>query len=330
MSSAQVSRHAAPTGPQPQAAPRQAPARTSPGQRLKAYLQLMKLRIVELLLVATVPTMIFAHHVHGGTGVPSLGLILVTLVGGTLSAGAAGAFNSYIDRESDRLMKRTSKRPLVTRAVNDWEALALGWVLSVASVALFALAVNVLSGVLTAAAIFLYAVFYSIILKRRTSQNIVWGGVAGCMPVLIAWAAVTGTVEWPAVVLFAVIFLWTPPHYWPLSMKYSDDYARAGIPMLGAIASDGRVASQVVLYAWATVICSLLLVPVGGAGWVYAVVTLAAGAWFLLQCHRLLGLAGAGEPANTQAMRVFHGSITYLSLVFVAVALDPFLGGPIL
>ncbi len=297
---------------------------------MRAYLQLMKLRIVELLLVATVPTMIFAHHYHGNSGFPSIWLILVTLVGGTLSAGAAGAFNSYIDRESDRLMKRTSKRPLVTRVVNDWEALVLGWVLSVASVLLFALAVNVLSGVLTAAAIFLYAVFYSIILKRRTSQNIVWGGIAGCMPVLIAWAAVTETVEWPAVVLFAVIFLWTPPHYWPLSMKYSDDYARAGIPMLGAIASDGRVASQVVLYAWATVICSLLLVPVGGAGWVYAVVTLAAGAWFLLQCHRLLGLAGQAEPTSTQAMKVFHGSITYLSLVFVAVALDPFLGGPIL
>lgn len=297
---------------------------------MRAYLQLMKLRIVELLLVATVPTMIFAHHYQGDSGFPSIWLILVTLVGGTLSAGAAGAFNSYIDRESDRLMKRTSKRPLVTRVVNDWEALVLGWVLSVASVLLFALAVNVLSGVLTAAAIFLYAVFYSIILKRRTSQNIVWGGIAGCMPVLIAWAAVTGTVEWPAVVLFAVIFLWTPPHYWPLSMKYSDDYARAGIPMLGAIAPDGRVASQVVLYAWATVICSLLLVPVGGAGWVYAVVTLAAGAWFLLQCHRLLGLANQAEPTSTQAMKVFHGSITYLSLVFVAVALDPFLGGPIL
>ncbi|MFB6573714.1 heme o synthase [Kocuria palustris] len=330
MSSAQVSRHAAPTGPQDPSDARRESGRTTPGQRVRAYLQLMKLRIVELLLVATVPTMIFAHHYHGNGGFPSIWLILVTLVGGTLSAGAAGAFNSYIDRESDRLMKRTSKRPLVTRVVNDWEALVLGWVLSVASVLLFALAVNVLSGVLTAAAIFLYAVFYSIILKRRTSQNIVWGGIAGCMPVPIAWAAVTGTVEWPAVVLFAVIFLWTPPHYWPLSMKYSDDYARAGIPMLGAIASDGRVASQVVLYAWATVICSLLLVPVGGAGWVYAVVTLATGAWFLLQCHRLLGLAGQAEPTSTQAMKVFHGSITYLSLVFVAVALDPFLGGPIL
>ncbi len=330
MSSAQASRHAAPTGSQPAATPGREPRRTSPGRRVQAYLQLMKLRIVELLLVATVPTMIFAHHHQGGSGFPSIWLILATLVGGTLSAGAAGAFNSYIDRESDRLMKRTSKRPLVTRVVADWEALALGWVLSVVSVLLFALAVNVLTGVLTAAAIFLYAVFYSIILKRRTSQNIVWGGVAGCMPVLIAWAAVTGTIQAPALVLFAVIFLWTPPHYWPLSMKYADDYARAGIPMLGAIAPEGRVASQVVLYAWATVICSLLLVPVGGAGWVYAVVTLAAGAWFLLQCHRLLGLANAAEPTSTQAMKVFHGSITYLSLVFVAVAVDPFLGGPIL
>ena len=297
---------------------------------MRAYLQLMKLRIVELLLVATVPTMIFAHHYHGNGGFPSIWLILVTLVGGTLSAGAAGAFNSYIDRESDRLMKRTSKRPLVTRVVNDWEALVLGWVLSVASVLLFALAVNVLSGVLTAAAIFLYAVFYSIILKRRTSQNIVWGGIAGCMPVPIAWAAVTGTVEWPAVVLFAVIFLWTPPHYWPLSMKYSDDYARAGIPMLGAIASDGRVASQVVLYAWATVACSLLLVPMGWAGIVYTAVAVATGGWFVYECHVLYREAQKPDFTDRRAMKVFHLSITYLTLLFIALAVDPFVGAPLM
>lgn len=150
------------------------------------------------------------------------------------------------------------------------------------------------------------------------------------MPVVIAWAAVTGTVQWPAIVLFAVVFLWTPPHYWPLSMKYAEDYMRAGIPMLGAVSPAGKVASQVVLYGWATVICSLLLVPVGGAGWVYASVSLAAGAWFVYQCHRLLHMANAGQSTDKQAMRVFHGSITYLTLVFVAVAADPFIGGPVL
>ncbi|WP_441327450.1 heme o synthase [Kocuria sp.] len=305
--------------------------RTAPGAktpltvRVRAYLQLMKLRIVELLLIATVPTMIFAQQ-----GMPSFWLILNTLIGGTLSAGAAGAFNSYIDRESDRVMKRTSKRPLVTRVVGDREALIFAWIVAVVSVVWFQMFVNTLAAALTAVAIFLYAVFYSIILKRRTSQNIVWGGVAGCMPVLIAWAAVTGTVQWPAVVLFAVVFLWTPPHYWPLSMKYAEDYSRAGIPMLGAISPAGKVASQVVLYGWATAICSLLLVPVGGAGWLYATVSLAAGAWFVYECHRLLRLANAGEPTDKQAMRVFHGSITYLTLVFVAVAVDPFIGGPIL
>ncbi|WP_407656911.1 heme o synthase [Kocuria soli] len=326
MSSAQASEHAVVPDSGPGHSPAAGvPRSTTLTERVRAYLQLMKLRIVELLLIATVPTMIFAQQ-----GMPSFWLILNTLIGGTLSAGAAGAFNSYIDRESDRLMKRTSKRPLVTRVVGDREALVFAWVVAIVSVAWFLVFVNVLSAVLTALAIFLYAVFYSIILKRRTPQNIVWGGVAGCMPVVIAWAAVTGTVAWPAMVLFAVVFLWTPPHYWPLSMKYADDYSRAGIPMLGAISPAGKVASQVVLYAWATVICSLLLVPVGGAGWFYASVCLAAGAWFAYQCHRLLHTANAGEPTDKQAMRVFHSSITYLTLVFVSVAVDPFIGGPIL
>lgn len=322
MSSTQASEHvAAPAAYDP---PTDA-NKTDFATRVRAYLQLMKLRIVELLLVATVPTMIFAQQ-----GMPNFWLILNTLIGGTLSAGAAGAFNSYIDRESDRVMKRTSNRPLVTRVVSDREALVFAWVVAVVSVLWFLVFVNPLSALLTTFAIFLYAVFYSIILKRRTSQNIVWGGVAGCMPVPIAWAAVTGTVQWPAMVLFAVVFLWTPPHYWPLSMKYADDYSRAGIPMLGAISPAGKVASQVVLYAWATVMCSLLFVPVANAGWVYAVVSTLAGAWFVYECHRLLRLADADEPTDKQAMRVFHGSITYLTLVFLAVAVDPFVGSSLL
>ncbi len=299
--------------------------RMTVSRKLRAYVALMKPRIIELLLVATVPTMIFAEQ-----GMPDFLLVLNTLVGGTLAAGAAGAFNCFIDREEDRVMKRTARRPLVTGEVTDREALVFAWVLSAVSVVWLAVGVNALAAVLGAVAIFLYAVFYSIVLKRRTAQNIVWGGVAGCMPVLIGWAAVTGGLDWPALILFLFIFLWTPPHYWPLSMKYAEDYSRAGVPMLGAVSSARTVGSQVVLYAWATVICSLLLVPVGGAGWVYAVTALAAGVWFTGHSHRLHALAVAGRPTDKQAMYVFHGSIAYITVVFLALALDPFVGGPVL
>ena len=294
------------------------------GRKIKAYVALTKPRIIELLLVATIPTMFFAQQ-----GVPNLWLVLNTLVGGTLAAGAAGAFNCYIDRNEDRLMRRTAKRPLVTGEVSDREALVFAWVLSAVAVAWLTLGVSVLCGVLGVVAIALYAVFYSIVLKRRTAQNIVWGGIAGCMPVLIGWAAVRGTLEWPALVLFAFIFLWTPPHYWPLSMKYAEDYSRAGVPMLGAVDTARTVGAQVVLYAWATVICSLLLIPVGGAGWVYGIIALVSGGWFTYHCHKLYGLATAGKPTLKQAMYVFHGSIAYITFVFVGVALDPFVGGPI-
>lgn len=295
------------------------------GRKIKAYVALTKPRIIELLLVATVPTMIFAQQ-----GMPNFWLILNTLIGGSLAAGAAGAFNCYIDRNEDRLMKRTARRPLVTGEVGDREALVFAWVLSAVAVAWLTIGVSVLCGALGVIAIALYAVFYSIILKRRTAQNIVWGGIAGCMPVLIGWAAVRGTVEWPALVLFMFIFLWTPPHYWPLSMKYAEDYSRAGVPMLGAVDTARSVGAQVVLYAWATVICSLLLVPVGGAGWVYAMIALASGGWFLYHCHKLHSMAQTGKPTLKQAMYVFHGSIAYITFVFVGVALDPFVGGPIL
>ena len=296
--------------------------RMTVSRKVRAYVALMKPRIIELLLVATVPTMVFAQQ-----GMPDFWLILNTLVGGTL---AAGAFNCYIDRDEDRVMKRTAKRPLVTGEVGDREALVFAWVLSAVSVAWLTLGVNVLAGVLGAVAIFLYAVFYSIVLKRRTAQNIVWGGVAGCMPVLIGWAAVTGGLDWPALILFLFIFLWTPPHYWPLSMKYAEDYSRAGVPMLGAVSSARTVGSQVVLYAWATAICSMLLVPVGGAGWVYALTALASGTWFVWHSHKLHALAVAGRPTDRQAMYVFHGSIAYITFVFFALAVDPFVGGPIL
>lgn len=302
-----------------------APGRVSLARRLRAYFLLTKPQVIELLLVTTAPTMIFAQG-----GIPSIWLILNTMVGGALAAGGSGAFNCYIDREADRLMKRTEKRPLVTGEVSDREALVFAWVLSVVAVAYLTFFVNLLCGALALAAILLYVVFYSIWLKRRTAQNIVWGGIAGCMPVFIAWAAVENRITFSAVVLFVVVFLWTPPHYWPLSMKYAEDYQRAGIPMLGAIASAKAVSVQVVLYAWATVICSFLLIPVGGAGWVYGLTAAFSGGWFVVQAHRLHRLAMAEEATSRTAMVVFHASITYLSLLFLALAVDPFVGGPVL
>lgn len=293
-------------------------------RKLRAYLALTKPRVIELLLVTTLPTMIFAQG-----GFPSLGLVLATMVGGAFAAGSAGAFNCYLDRDIDRVMNRTVNRPLVTGEVTPREALIFAWALGVAAVAILWFGANPLAAWLGVAAIFFYVVVYTLILKRRTAQNIVWGGAAGCMPVLIAWAAVTGTVQWPAVVLFLVIFLWTPPHYWPLSMKYSDDYNAANVPMLGAIAGAGIVSVQVVLYAWATVVCSLLLVPVGGAGWVYTVAALVGGGWFILESHKLHSAARAGTVTGKGAMKVFHGSISYLTVLFLALAIDPFVGASV-
>ncbi|HAY44358.1 MAG TPA: protoheme IX farnesyltransferase [Micrococcaceae bacterium] len=292
-----------------------------------SYLALTKPRVIELLLVTTLPTMIFAQR-----GFPDVWLMIATLVGGAMSAGAAGSFNCYLDRDMDKLMKRTKGRPLVTGDVTPREALVFSWVLAIASLAVFWFGTNPLTTALGLAAILLYVVLYTMILKRRTSQNIVWGGIAGCMPVLIAWAAVTETVEWPAVILFLVIFLWTPPHYWPLSMKYADDYNAAHVPMLGAISSARRVSVQVVLYAWATVVCSLLLAPMGYAGIVYTVLAGVSGLWYVYECHVLYREAQRDhDPAemNKKAMKVFHISITYLTLVFVALAIDPFVGGPL-
>lgn len=296
-------------------------------RKASAYLALTKPRVIELLLVSTFPTMIFAER-----GMPSLWLMISTLVGGAMAAGASGAFNCYIDRDMDKLMKRTKGRPLVTGDLTPREALVFSWVLAIASLVVLWVGTNPLTTALGLAAILLYVVFYTMILKRRTAQNIVWGGIAGCMPVLIAWAAVTEKIEWPAVILFLVIFLWTPPHYWPLSMKYADDYNAASVPMLGAIANARRVSVQVVLYAWATVACSLLLVPLGHAGIIYTAIAGGAGIWFIIESHVLYREAqGDHNPAlvNRKAMKVFHISITYLTIVFVALAFDPFVGSPL-
>lgn len=294
-------------------------------RKFAAYVALTKPRVMELLLVTTLPTMIFAQR-----GFPDVWVMIATMIGGAMSAGSASAFNCYIDRDIDKVMKRTENRPLVTGDVTPREALIFSWVMGIASLLILGFGANLLAAALGAAAIFFYVVVYSLILKRRTEQNIVWGGIAGCFPVLIAWAAVRETVEWPAIVLFLIIFLWTPPHYWPLSMKYKTDYQNAAVPMLGAVASARVVSSQVVLYAWATIACSLLLVPMGWAGITYTAVAVVSGGWFLYESHVLHRDAQRPGFTEKKAMKVFHLSITYLTLLFIALAIDPFVGEPLM
>ena len=279
-----------------------------------AYVALTKPRIIELLLVTTVPTMVLAEG-----GMPSLGLVLATLAGGTLAAGSANALNCYYDRDIDQVMHRTARRPLARRAVPPRNALVFGLVLGVLATALLAVTTNLLAAALGVAAIGFYVVVYTMLLKRRTSQNIVWGGAAGCMPVLIGWAAVTGSLTWVPWVLFAVIFFWTPPHYWPLAMRYRDDYAAAGVPMLPVVASTRVVSGRIVVYSWVMVAVSLLLVA-GPSGPLYGITAVVLGAAFLREAHRLHGQAKAGDAVSP--MRLFHWSITYLALLFLAVAVD--------
>lgn len=293
-----------------------------PLRKVAAYVALTKPRVIELLLVTTAPVMILAAR-----GIPDLWLVLATLVGGTFSAASANAFNCYLDRDIDKVMKRTSKRPLVTGELSPREALVFAFVTGAASIAFLGIFTNWLAAVLSLVAILFYVLVYTLILKRRTPQNIVWGGAAGCMPVLIGWAAVTGTIDAAAIILFGIVFLWTPPHYWPLSMRYKDDYAAVDVPMLAVVRGRAAVGLQVVLYAWATVVCSLLLIPVAPMGVLYAVVAVLSGTWFVVESHRLY--AGAIRGAQIAPMRVFHASITYLTLVFVAVGLDPLLHLPI-
>ncbi|RNI24643.1 heme o synthase [Flexivirga caeni] len=299
--------------------PASPPSRRSRGQVVRDYVALTKPRIIELLLVTTFPVMFLAAR-----GVPSVWLILATLVGGSFSAGSANALNCYLDRDIDRLMHRTEGRPLVTGAISPRNGLIFGLVLGLVSVLWLGLLVNWLSAALSLGAIVLYVGFYTLLLKRRTSQNIVWGGIAGCMPTLIGWSAVTNSLSWSAVVLFLVVFFWTPPHYWPLSMRFRDDYANAGVPMLPVVAEDIAVARQIVLYAWVTVLTTLVLVPIADMGIIYTVIAVVAGAVFLREAHLLLRRAAAGASYKVlKPMRLFHYSISYLTLVFVGVAVDP-------
>jgi protoheme IX farnesyltransferase len=284
------------------------------GQRIAAYVALTKPRIIELLLVTTVPTMVLAAG-----GLPSGWLVLATLVGGSLAAGSANALNCWYDRDIDSVMHRTERRPLARHVVTPRSALVFGLVLGAIATVELLLTTNVLSALLADAAIAFYVLVYTMFLKRRTSQNIVWGGAAGCMPVLIGWSAVTGTVSWSAVVLFAVIFFWTPPHFWALAMRFRDDYAAAGVPMLPVVATPASVARRIVAYSWVMVATSLLLV-LGASGVVYGVSAVVLGAAFIVEAHLLQARVRRGEAV--MPMRLFHWSITYLALLFLAVAVD--------
>jgi heme o synthase len=308
---------AAPAASSVMPAPQGPPSRRSPRVIGGALVALTKPRIIELLLVTTVPAMLLAQR-----GVPSIRLILVTLVGGTLAAGSANTINCYIDRDIDAVMKRTSRRPLVVNGrgtIKPWEALAWGLLLGAGATLLLGLMANWLSAALADAAILFYIFVYTLLLKRRSPSNIVIGGAAGCFPVLVGWAAVTGTVSVPAVVLFAVIFLWTPPHFWALAMKFRKDYAAANVPMLPVVASPASVARKILGYSYAMVAATLALIPY--AGWIYGVFAAALGVWFLLEAHRLKArVAAATDGSSPAPMRLFHLSIAYLTLLFAAVA----------
>jgi protoheme IX farnesyltransferase len=255
-------------------------------------------------------------------GLPEWSVVVGTLVGGALAAGSANALNCFVDRDIDAVMRRTVRRPLARHEVSPAGALVFGLTLGVGSVALMGLVTNWLAGALTAVAIAFYVVVYTMLLKRRTAQNIVWGGAAGCMPVLIGWAAVTGRLSWAALVLFGVVFFWTPPHFWALAIRYREDYARAGVPMLPVVSTATSVAWRIVGYAWLTVLCSLTLWPLGG-GWVYGVLAAGAGAVLLGAAHRLLHRTRRG--LDGRPMQLFHLSNSYLAFVFVAVAVGTFL-----
>ena len=287
-----------------------------------AYVGLTKPRVIELLLLTSVPVMFFAER-----GIPPLGLVAATVVGGALSAGSASAYNCIYDRDIDEQMRRTRRRALPRHIVSPASALVFATVLAVLSTVVLALWVNWLSAGLSVLANAFYVFVYTMLLKRRTTQNIVWGGLAGCFPALIGWTAVTGELAWTPVVLFLVVFFWTPPHTWALALRYREDYRNVDVPMLPVVKPAGEVGRQIVLYSWVMVATSLLLWPVAETSLVYPVAAALLGAVFLVEAHRMWRRARSSETlAEINPMRLFHASNLYLSLLFVAVALDPLLG----
>jgi len=288
---------------------------------VKAYIALTKPRIIELLLLTTVPVMFLAAQ-----AVPPLWLVAATIVGGYLSAGSANALNCVVDADIDTKMRRTSRRPLVRHQVSTRGALVFGLVLGVVSTVWLGLFVNWLSSGLALTANVFYVVGYTIILKRRTSQNIVWGGAAGCFPAVIGWTAVTNELAWAPFVLFLVVFFWTPPHFWALAMRYREDYSAADVPMLPSVASSDEVSRQIVIYSWVMVVTSLVLWPVTPTGWFYPAAALTLGIVFLVEAYDMRSRARDTEDLSIiKPMRLFHFSNAYLALLFVAAAIDPFL-----
>jgi protoheme IX farnesyltransferase len=286
-----------------------------------AYVGLTKPRVIELLLLTTVPVMFFAAG-----GVPDLGLVVATVAGGALSAGSASALNCVYDRDIDEQMRRTRRRALPRHIVTPAAALVFGILLGVVATAILWFFVNPLSAGLALAAECFYLFVYTMLLKRRTTQNIVWGGLAGCFPALIGWTAVTGSLGWPPVVLFLVVFFWTPPHTWALAMRYREDYARVAVPMLPVVRPARDVAVQILGYSYLMVLTSLALWPVAGTGPVYPVVAAVLGVSFLLEAHLMHARAMRSDDLSVvRPMRLFHWSNMYLSLLFVGVALDPLL-----
>jgi protoheme IX farnesyltransferase len=285
-------------------------------RHVTTYVALTKPRIIELLLVTTVPAVVLAAR-----GRPSLGVLVATLVGGTFAAGAANALNCYLDRDIDARMRRTARRPLVrpVDTVQPVRALTFGLVLAVVATVWLAVLVRPLAAALADGAIAFYVLVYTVGLKRRTPENIVIGGAAGVFPVLVGWAAVTGRVGWPAIAMAGVVLLWTPPHFWALAIRFREDYAAAGVPMAPVVWSGRRVAVETLVYAWATVACSLAVAITVPVGWWYLVPAGVLAVPFLLESHRLAGRLRRGEPPRS--MRLFHYSIGYLGLLFLVLAL---------
>jgi len=288
------------------------PAPPSFRRRVAGYVALTKPRIIELLLVTTVPTMVVAEQ-----GMPSLWLMAATVIGGTLAAGGANAINMFVDRDIDRLMERTRNRPLVTGVMSPAAALTFAIGLEIVAFVWLWGFVNLLSAVLAVAACLFYVFVYTLWLKRTSKSNIVIGGAAGAVPVLIGWSAVTNSLAWPPVILFAVIFVWTPPHFWALAIRYRDDYAKAGVPMLPVVANMRTVAVRIIAYTVVLWALTLVFSPVAGMGAVYLVAATALGAVFLWLSIRVLR-----QPTPATAMRLFGYSITYITVLFAAMAID--------
>jgi protoheme IX farnesyltransferase len=284
----------------------------TPGARTRigAYIALTKPRIIELLLITTVPSMVLAAGAWPGTW-----LVLATLIGGSLSAGGANALNMYYDRDIDEVMRRTRARPLARHEVSARNALIFGAVLGVAGFVWLWVFTTLLAGLISTAALLFYVFVYTMKLKRTTVQNIVIGGAAGAAPTLVGWAAVTGSLAVPAWVLFVIVFYWTPPHFWALALRYKDDYAAAGVPMLPVVAGVEATTRRMLLYTGLMVAVSLLLVPLASMSWIYLVAALALGGWFLWDTWRVVR-----QP--DQAMRLFTTSTVYLSALFASVLLD--------